>query len=1129
MQLGNRLPFPAFDGKGFRLHKLEVFNWGTFDGQVFTVKPRGSSALLIGQNGSGKSTLVDAILTLLVKPGVRNFNVAAGAKKRERDERSYLLGAYDRASDDDGTGIKVQLLRPKGDHYSVILAYFCNDDTAKAFTVAQLMYLASDQSVEKVYCLADGERSIQADFRGLESTEGILKVLRERGFRVTKTFQDFEGWFTKLTRLKPKAMEVFNQTVAVKDIQRLNDFIRDHMLERHDWDGKVDCLLAHFSQLSEAHDSLVRVRQQSELLEPVARIAAEYRQQSLALELAEKMLAAAAAYVSQKLVDLLTPTLETRQAELKLTRSTMITVTGEIHALQEQARLIRNEIDQEGGDRLKLIPSLIAAEQAHANSKRKVCERYEAALARIGILQLVADDAAFTNLRASLPDCRAQFQAQIQRWVADQEKIVLERGQVRRDLAELRRELESLNQRRENIPEWCVALRHSLCAELGIPERDLPFAAELIEVRREDQAWEPSIEKVLRGFALSLLVPERYYQIVARHVDGRRLIANGRGQRLVYLRVGEQGETNYSHSPGLRSLVTKLSFRESHALAPWVKAELIERFDYLCCDTVEEFQGCRGLALTQNRHVKSSYQRHEKDDREEVVDPRRFVLGWDNREKKRHIAAEIEHLAEREISLSDELQVAETHLKDLRQKLDSVSEAERVERFDEIDEAKHLQEIRRLAAERQAIEQNSDKLRVLKGRLNEVETNTSSLESRRNELVGDERELEKEISSGKQLLANAAGELKRYEGDGTLATHRTYFPGLDTELAEPSTPESLFEKERAFRLKQEDRVRDLRTELEGPRGKLLDAMTNFLRVCPAEASDLRASTDYLDSFLGLRQRIIDDDLPKHEWRFKERLNQKVIEEIGLFRGALEQERRSISAKVELLNLSLKKLEYRPGTHIQLEPRPIRDPEIIDFQGKLRECVEGSFEDSAEANEARFVRIKNLVVQLRDESNRRWRDKVIDVRRWFDFVATVIDRQSLKTISVYQDSSGQSGGEKAKLAFTILVAAIAYQYDLDPDHPVSDRFHFVVVDEMFSKVDDQHAEYALELFKQFGLQLLIVAPLDAKARVTQPYVGTYMHVVKKENRSAIYEMSAREFDETVNAASKTPALSVADGP
>src|SRR4051812_5558078 len=65
--------------QGYRLHRLEVFNWGTFDGAVHSMTLDGQTTLLVGQNGAGKSTLVDALLTLLVKPGKsRNYNLAAG-------------------------------------------------------------------------------------------------------------------------------------------------------------------------------------------------------------------------------------------------------------------------------------------------------------------------------------------------------------------------------------------------------------------------------------------------------------------------------------------------------------------------------------------------------------------------------------------------------------------------------------------------------------------------------------------------------------------------------------------------------------------------------------------------------------------------------------------------------------------------------------------------------------------------------------------------------------------------------------------------------------------------------------------------------------------------------------------
>ncbi|MBN1928497.1 MAG: hypothetical protein JW764_03040, partial [Chlorobiaceae bacterium] len=43
---------------GFRLQRLEVFNWGTFDGRVWTLRLDGKNGLLTGDIGSGKSTLV---------------------------------------------------------------------------------------------------------------------------------------------------------------------------------------------------------------------------------------------------------------------------------------------------------------------------------------------------------------------------------------------------------------------------------------------------------------------------------------------------------------------------------------------------------------------------------------------------------------------------------------------------------------------------------------------------------------------------------------------------------------------------------------------------------------------------------------------------------------------------------------------------------------------------------------------------------------------------------------------------------------------------------------------------------------------------------------------------------------
>ena len=75
--------FPVGERSGFRLHRFELYNWGTFHERVWSLHPRGDNALLTGDIGSGKSTLVDALTTLLVPPQKIAYNKAAGAEARD--------------------------------------------------------------------------------------------------------------------------------------------------------------------------------------------------------------------------------------------------------------------------------------------------------------------------------------------------------------------------------------------------------------------------------------------------------------------------------------------------------------------------------------------------------------------------------------------------------------------------------------------------------------------------------------------------------------------------------------------------------------------------------------------------------------------------------------------------------------------------------------------------------------------------------------------------------------------------------------------------------------------------------------------------------------------------------------
>jgi uncharacterized protein YPO0396 len=1106
---------------GYRLAKLEVYNWGTFDGGVYSVQPRGQTTLLVGENGSGKSTLVDALLTLLVRPQTRNYNVAAGATKNERDEKTYIRGAYDRTVGEGGRP-QIQYLRSGSGHYTALLASFSNSAKNSVFTVCQVLYLNNENAVEKVYAFCESERGIVRDLGELGTGASIARTLKDRGFKTTSSYKEYFQWLQKKTGFRTKAMDIFNQTVAVKDVQRLDEFIRQHMLERKPVNERVGRLLTHFGELSEAHRMLVRVRQQDELLRPIIEAGERYRSRLEELKLAKELLGAIQYFFADQSIRLLEPLCSQWQQQIQNLNEDILRLEKLQDRLRNEIARLELEIEHAGGDRLRQLPGLIEQADSIAKSKAKFRAMFESQLQLAGLNIQVTSPEQFAKVRKESHARRAKMLDERQQKRTQDGSLQFEIGSLTRQLAEDRSEAEALEKRKGNLPESFVAVRDAMCRDLKIAPSDLPFAAELISVSPKEREWESSVEQVLHSFARSLLVSTDFYARVAGYVDRTRLVdGRGHGQRLVYLRVaskakpGMQGSLPSQSNQEKETLLKKIEFPD-HPLVPWVRLEIQLRFDYVACDSIEEFQKCESAAMTRNRHTKSGNARHEKDDRSMPDDRRHFVLGWDNRPKRLSLAEAIRNG-------DSDLQQLHTRSNRLNAEIDRITaaiealdQALKTEDFDAIDNSRHEFEASQMRLERQRLEESDDRIRELKSHCSDRRAEAMGHQQDRDSAIAQRTTRERELRDGMRLLDAASEKIRKAEADGSLEIAREQFESLQSSLKEPLTIVNLGTLPSETERQQREHVERLQERLIPMARDVTSSMTRFLKKFPDEQIDLDADVDSLSSFAALFERISLDDLPKHEERFKRRLNENVLNEIGLLHGGLEDERQEIRDKIEQLNSALKLLEWKTGTFMRLEPSDVQDREIQDFRRELAGCLTGTLDGTPEANEATFVRIEKFVSKLRDDGNTRWREKVVDVRNWFNFAAREIIKSTGEARSYYDGGTGQSGGEKGKLAFLVLVAAIAYQYDLDPDGVQGDRFHFVMVDEMFSRSDDAHAEYALDLFARFGLQLLIVAPLDAKARVTEPYVGTYLHVVKNKqtNRSELLSITADELKDFV---------------
>ncbi len=295
--------------------------------------------------------------------------------------------------------------------------------------------------------------------------------------------------------------------------------------------------------------------------------------------------------------------------------------------------------------------------------------------------------------------------------------------------------------------------------------------------------------------------------------------------------------------------------------------------------------------------------------------------------------------------------------------------------------------------------------------------------------------------------------------------------------------------------------RKLRTLAE----KIIKAMSFFKDEFKLETAEIDASLAAAFEYENLLKKLNADDLPRYEARFKELLNVNTINEIANFHAQLSREREEIRDRITLINQSLTQIDYNPGRFIVLESQPTPDADIRDFQGELRACTEGALSGSEDAqySEAKFMQVKNIIDRFRgrdgqSELDKRWTAKVTDVRHWFIFGASERYREDGVEHEHYSDSGGKSGGQKEKLAYTILAASLAYQFGLEWGAVRSRSFRFVVIDEAFGRGSDESAQYGLKLFAQLNLQLLIVTPLQ-KIHIIEPHVAS-VGFVQNENGS-----------------------------
>ncbi|MBN2443448.1 MAG: hypothetical protein JXJ04_18950 [Spirochaetales bacterium] len=1106
------------ENSGYRLDQFEFYNWGSFDNKIWKITPKGKSSLLTGANGSGKTTVVDALVTLLVPPFKRHYNQSSGAdKKRERTEASYVLGAIGSRRNEDMTSAVAEFLREKTVS-SVLLGKFVNENLHQVLTLGQVRWFSST-GLNRLYFSTPQLLSLQDDLLPIDFSANFRKYWKER-FNITfyESFSLYSRYFIPILGLKSeKGLNLFSHIVGVKVLGNLNEFIRNNMLDSPDMEDAFKKLFTNYQQLFDAHQKIALAEKQLELLEPVIKSIVKFEsaeQKSADLRELKRLLPG---YFASVIHTSLKQEIARKEDELSMGNEKKEDLEKEREAGERERRSLQAAIDRnDTARRIKDIEDQLSRLEENKNRKHQSYTRYAGLCESLGLHKLTKEEDFLWNREKG----KEREGRVIEKQGVLDNRIFKVRNEIQtlnQEKESLERDIESLLHRKNNIPRINIEIRERIAHALELNVEDLPFAGELVRVKETELHWELAAERLLHNFALCVLVGEEHYGKVNRFVNKNNLKG-----RLVYFKVAREIDWSHEQELAAGSLIYKLEIKKDSYFFGWIENYLHNHFDYICVDKVNDLVHYK-QAVTCEGLIKSR-DRHEKDDRRVDTGRKYYVLGWDNREKIAFLTKKVRELKNEIDEKSDIYSKFEVQRTLLEKEKADITRFMDFQFFHELNWWDEEAKIKELGEQRKKLLSESKELKELQQHLDIIEEKIKKLSE---EISSVDRYIGKLVTLIDVLQNDSADYALVLESfEGVEFDKKTFVPVLGTimDKVESLSLDELKNAHKQGLQKAETALKNAEELVHEYEKRMIRHMDRFkspggdiLKKYPGWESitiNLHPDRDSREDFHRVHTVIKKDDLPKYKRNFKEFLNEKMIEDLVDFKQSLENGERDILNSIEELNSALKDIQYNksPPTYIILHNEPTRDKMIIQFRAHLKNIL-GDARPMANRDEAAlenlFLRMQKFILEIREDSVVR--KKVLDVRNWQRFSVIEKFSEDHTEKQYYEDSQSLSGGEKAKLAYTILASAIAYQFNISGTGDTDRSFRFAIVDEAFSKVDPDNSIYAMDLFKKLKLQLMVVTP-DDKINIVENYIHSVHFVSNNGRTSSLYNLTIEEYEE-----------------
>lgn len=1146
------------------MESRRLVNWGSYEG-YHEFRPSTDSqlpvTLLAGASESGKSTLVDAQISLLYPTGTP-FNKASNSGRSERSDYTYLRGMigvggsdgvdepmYLRGRDESGVPRSI---------WGAIVDTYRNFTTGQILSCGKFLYLMPGDGrgdVRRLYLAWDKP----IDPRRMD-------VFRESPFTPTQlkstypgcvTFPNAEAFHTHIwdvMGLSAEACRLLARIQSADAPSRLDDIFKQGVLgvpealdlaratvedyERYDANfrsmeektrrmGKLRAITASYGDYESARDAVHSFDAVNPATKSGSATIRAWAIRRMIGEVNERQ------PLDRRLRD-------ERRSEARAAGKRIESLRTRIDAVRERMRGL------DGGDLTRLDAEMRQAERALADitaGRQRIGRMFEAAGE-----EFPKDEHAWDERRIEAVTFMRSYEQRKGLLDDMRNQTYAAHASVKQTLQRLNDDYERQKSQRTRISRQMDETRAMLCRATGLGPSELPYVAELMDVREDQEHWRLAMNAAYGSMAQTILVDKRHERGFAAkvsaidpHAIARRTWQfvdterGGAGNGPSGANTGATGGTD-----GEVWLSSKLRYREDSPFAGWLREQTSsERLDALCVDGIDDSDHAVRQVQADGQIKSGKRGQHGIKDRQQVIgfvnesylaqlrtriqDAQRQC---DETAQSYASAKEQADRLQRERELADQLAYtawekidensAKAAIADIERTIASVRNNPKLAELDTLQESlsKELDrsQRQRIDIERQA-ELADQAVNAAQAWLDEHAAQPQPQPQTR-PLDGEAADVSpKAVTNGRTLLTDEveAALAESYEqrlsglGDATTRAHMIIGAGTPQRMAQGDTFADRIiagiGKDLEARVSMlESRAASARTAVEARMGAYIEMYAGGDDTIAASVDDYRYYQDELESL----SKLATVEATAVEYH---NCLDKLLMSFLTIKRAIDTDAGDIHDQLERINAMLDGQQFGPHHGSLSLHADVRRPErafwsaLTRVIGTLNDRKAAQTDDDLDGARCAFASCAAMIDMLRREIGqirdvngvKSYGARNLDPRCRSSFYALV--RHSDGQVERITSTGGRSGGALQELTSFVYGAALIYLLGGGMDNKLKPSYTTLFLDEALIKADGRYTRRALSVLPRLGFQVIVSAPESKTGEILE--VSTKAYVTRKD--------------------------------